>query len=78
MFNLVRDNKVLARKVLRDIKKWLSHSEIQLYGRDVHTYFQTDFYKMNTMYKGYSHIYIYMYTRYLMIVLLLLRIKIEY
>nr|DAP29976.1 MAG TPA: hypothetical protein [Bacteriophage sp.] len=58
MSNLVRDNKVLARKVLRDIKKWLSHSEIQLYGRDVHTYFQTDFYKMNTMYKGYSHIYV--------------------
>ena len=58
MSNLVRDNKVLARKVLRDIKKWLSHSEIQLYGRDVHTYFQTDFYKMNTMYRGYSHIYV--------------------
>ena len=58
MSNLVRDNKVLVRKVLRDIKKWLSHSEIQLYARDVHTYFQTDFYKVNTIYKGYSHIYV--------------------
>lgn len=42
MSNLVRDNKVLVRKVLRDIKKWLSHSEILLYGRDVNTYFQTE------------------------------------
>lgn len=56
--NLTRDNKVLTRKVLRDIKKWLSKTEIQLYGLVVHTYFQTDFYKMNTMYKGFSHIYV--------------------
>lgn len=58
MSSLIRDNKVLVRKVMRDIKRWLSDAEIQLYGRDVHTYFQTDFYKINTMYKGYSHIYV--------------------
>ena len=58
MSNLARDNKVLIRKVLRGIKSWLSDAEIQLYGEDVYTYFQTDFYKMNTMYKIYSHIYV--------------------
>ena len=58
MSNLVRDNKVLVRKVLRDIKSWLSDAEIQLYGLDIYTYFQTDFYKSNTMYKAYSHIYV--------------------
>lgn len=58
MSNLVRDNKVLARKVLRDIKKWLSHSEIRLYGRDVNTYFQTDFYKMNSMFHWFPRVFV--------------------
>lgn len=58
MSSLVRDNKVLTRKVLRDIKKWLSHAEIRLCGRDVHTYFKTEFYEMNSMYHRYPHIYV--------------------
>lgn len=56
--SLTRDNKVLTRKVLSYIKKWLSKTEIQLCGHDVHTYFQTDFFKMNTMYSVYSQIYV--------------------
>lgn len=55
---MTRDNKVLTRKVLSYIKKWLSKTEIQLCGHDVHTYFQTDFFKMNTMCSGYSQIYV--------------------
>ena len=58
MSNLVRDNKVLARKVLRDIKKWLSHSEIRLYGRDVNTYFQTEVFKMNSMFRWFPRVFV--------------------
>lgn len=58
MVNLVRDNKVLVRKVLRDIKKWLSHSEIQLYGRDVNTYFQTEVFKMNSMFRWFPRVFV--------------------
>lgn len=58
MSSLTRDNKVLTRKVLRDIKKWLSKTEIQLYGLDVHTYFQAHQRNMNTMYERYSQIYV--------------------
>lgn len=58
MVNLVRDNKVLTRKVLRDIKKWLSHSEIRLYGRDVNTYFQTEVFKMNSMFRWFPHVFV--------------------
>lgn len=58
MGNLVRDNKVLTRKVLRDIKKWISHSEIRLCGRDVNTYFQTEFFKMNSMLRWFPHVFV--------------------
>lgn len=58
MGNLVRDNKVLIRKVLRDIKKWLSHSEIRLYGRDVNTYFQTEVFKMNSMFRWFPRVFV--------------------
>lgn len=58
MSNLVRDNKVLVRKVLRDIKKWLSHSEIRLYGRDVNTYFQTEVFKMNSMFRWFPRVFV--------------------
>lgn len=58
MGNLVRDNKVLTRKVLRDIKKWISHSEIRLYGRDVNTYFQTEFFKMNSMFRWFPRVFV--------------------
>lgn len=58
MSNLVRDNKVLVRKVLRDIKKWLSHSEIRLYGRDVNTYFQTEVFKMNSMFRCFPRVFV--------------------
>lgn len=58
MGNLVRDNKVLVRKVLRDIKKWLSHSEIRLYGRDVNTYFQTEVFKMNSMFRWFPRVFV--------------------
>lgn len=58
MSNLVRDNKVLVRKVLRDIKKWLSYSEIRLYGRDVNTYFQTEVFKMNSMFHWFPRVFV--------------------
>jgi len=58
MSNLVRDNKVLVRKVLRDIKKWLSYSEIRLYGRDVNTYFQTEVFKMNSMFRWFPRVFV--------------------
>lgn len=58
MSSLVRDNKVLVRKVLRDIKKWLSHSEIRLYGRDVNTYFQTEVFKMNSMFRWFPRVFV--------------------
>lgn len=54
----MRDNKVLVRKVLRDIKKWLSHSEIRLYGRDVNTYFQTEVFKMNSMFRWFPRVFV--------------------
>lgn len=58
MGHLIRDNKVLVRKVLRDIKKWLSHSEIRLYGRDVNTYFQTEVFKMNSMFRWFPRVFV--------------------
>ena len=58
MSNLVRDNKVLVRKVLRGIKKWLSYSEIRLCGRDVNTYFQTEVFKMNSMFRWFPRVFV--------------------
>ena len=56
MVNLVRDNKVLTRKIFHNLKKWLTYTRVSIYG-SCSPCFMTNFCKINSVYRMYSYVY---------------------
>lgn len=56
MVNLVRDNKVLTRKIFHNLKNWLTYTRVSIYG-SCSPCFMTNFCKINSVYRMYSYVY---------------------
>lgn len=56
MVNLVRDNKVLTRKIFQGLKSWLNYAKVSIYG-SCSPCFMTNFCKINSVYRLYPYVY---------------------
>lgn len=56
MVNLVRDNKVLTRKIFHNLKNWLTYTRVSIYG-SCSPCFMANFCKINSVYRMYSYVY---------------------
>ena len=56
MVNLVRDNKVLTRKIFHNLKNWITYTRVSING-SCSPCFMTNFCKFNSVYRLYSYVY---------------------